>query len=106
MKDLNSKADENIKKMMPEQVARYFFEGCSKKDWEKVKKVCPFVNDDLKNILGELQIIEIGKSFTSGTYKGLFVPYIIKFKNGQTRSFNLALRNDNPEKMWVFDGGI
>ena len=37
---------------------------------------------------------------------GGFVPYEIKFKSGKVHKHNLAVRNDNPAKRFVVDGGI
>jgi len=44
--------------------------------------------------------------FKPKPYPGWFVPYEIKFKNGEVTKFNLAVRNDNPAKRYVVDGGI
>jgi hypothetical protein len=41
----------------------------------------------------------------NGLYPGKFVPYEIKLKSGETRKARLAVRNDNPEKIWEIDGG-
>ena len=101
--DLNPKSDEELKNKTPEEIARYFFEACAASDWEKVEKVYQYGNLEF---LGGLQIIEIGKSFQSGRYRGYFVPYTIKLKSGQIRKHNIAIRNDNPEKIWMVDGGI
>jgi hypothetical protein len=36
----------------------------------------------------------------------VFVPYEIKFKNGGTKKFRLAVRKDNPQQKWYFNGGF
>jgi len=36
----------------------------------------------------------------------VFVPYEIRFQNGETKKFNLAVRQDNPGQPWYFDGGL
>ena len=104
--DLHPKPDEELKNKTPEEIARYFFESCASSDWERVEKVFPYTNSDIKDYLGGLQVVEIGKSFKSGEYPGFFVPYTIKLKNGYVKKFNLAVRNDTPEEMWMVDGGI
>ena len=100
------KADEYLKSKTPEEIARYFFEACAASDWEKVEKVYPFVNSNIKDYLGGVEIVEIGQSFQSGKYRGYFVPYTIKLKLGGVQKHNLAIRNDNQEKMWMVDGGF
>jgi len=105
VKDLEPQADENIVNLTPEEVARYFFEACAKKDWKKAKNVCSYVHS-LQGSLAGLEIMEIGKAFQSGKYPGYFVPCTIKLKSGEIKTFNLAVRNDNRQKMWEVDGGI
>jgi hypothetical protein len=54
---------------------------------------------------GGLQIMSIGSSFKSGQYAGVYVPYEVKLKSGEVQKHKLALRNDNPQKAWIVDGG-
>jgi outer membrane lipoprotein-sorting protein len=94
-----------------EQVARMFFEACQKEDWVTVEKLDPAVMQStqagmIKKMLGGLTINFIGKSFKSGEYPGEFVPYEIRFKSGEIKKMNLALRNDNKEGKWYIDGGF
>ncbi len=98
----------DLQSMSPKEVARAFFEACSEKDWDKALtfKMYSSVPDWLKEKYGGLEIINIGEPFKSGLYPGWFVPYEIKFKNGRTKKMNLAVRNDNPAKRYVVDGGI
>jgi hypothetical protein len=105
-KDLEVKPDETLKTKTPEEIARYFFEACAKSDWEKVIKVYPDLDYSTKEDFGGIELIEIGKSFQSGTYPGYFVPYTIKFKSGDVKKMNLAVRKDNPYQMWMIDGGL
>jgi hypothetical protein len=49
--------------------------------------------------------MSIGSSFKSGQYAGVYVPYEVKLKSGEVQKHNLALRNDNPHKAWIVDGG-
>lgn len=51
----------------------------------------------------------VGEPFRTGLYPGVFVPYAIRLGRGETarpRRHNLALRNDNDQRRWVYDGGI
>jgi outer membrane lipoprotein-sorting protein len=99
--------NERYATMTPEQTARAFFEACGRNDWDEVAKFSPVpFNDQMKNILGGLQIVSIGESFKSESYPGSFVPYEIKFKNGKTQKHNLALKKDSNNNRWYFDGGL
>lgn len=55
---------------------------------------------------GGLTVIAADKAVRSGEYPGLFVPCKVVLANGQTEKLMLALRNDNPEKCWLVDGGL
>jgi hypothetical protein len=39
-------------------------------------------------------------------FAGWFVPYEIRFKDGTVKKHNLGVRDDNPAKRYVVDGGI
>ena len=98
--------DKDLKDKTPEEIARIFLEALGNKDWKTVEKIYPRCGKLFKRQFEELEIIEIGTSFKSGTYSGVFVPYSIKLKSGGIKSWNLALRNDNSQGMWMFDGGM
>jgi len=100
--------NERYEMMTPKEVATAFFQACADEDWDEFLKFWPAtaVSERLKNYLGGLEIISIGEPFKSGGYGGWFVPYEIKFKNGEIKKMNLAVRNDNPAKRFVVDGGI
>jgi RNA polymerase sigma factor (sigma-70 family) len=100
-----------------QQTARDFFEALGEEDWNKVEQFYPSYappghrfNDEfteqLKSYLGGLEIISLGEPFTKPPYPGVFVPYEIRFKNGESKKFNLAVRQDNPEQKWYWDGGL
>ena len=61
---------------------------------------------------GGLKIISLGKPFKgsvrgdSGAYYGVWVPYEIRLKDGSVHKWQLAIRCDNPEHHWYFDGGM
>ena len=92
------------------EAAKMLFEACQKEDWTAVGKLWPLVlqslhSSEIKKMLGGLTIISIGEPFKSGDYPGEFVPYSIRFKSGETKKFNLALRKDSNGK-WYVDGGL
>jgi hypothetical protein len=94
--------------MGPKEVAEAFFKACSEENWEEFLKFWPMsaVDEKLKSHLGGLEIIGIGEPFKSGLYGGWFVPYEIKFRDGTIKKMNLAVRNDNPAKRYIIDGGF
>jgi len=94
--------------MSPQEVARAFFEACANENWDEVLKFWSLsaVPEFLKTGFGGLEIINIGEPFQSGRYPGWFVPYEVKLKSGTVKKHNLAVRNDNPAKRYVVDGGI
>ena len=104
--DLEPKVDKELKNKTPEEIARIFLEAFSRKDWETVGKIYPGCGKLFKKQFEGLELISIGTSFKSGKYAGVYVPYVIKLKNGYVKKWNLALRNDNAQKMWEFDGGM
>jgi hypothetical protein len=94
--------------MSPEEAARAFFEACGREDWDEAGRFIT-VNGFLKNYLGGVQVIKIGKSFeTALTQSGgaIFVPYQIKLKSGETKKHNVALKKDRTTDRWFVDGGI
>ncbi len=100
--------NEKYQRITPEEAARAFFQSCTDENWDETLKFWPMsaVDDKLKSYLGGLEIISIGEPFKSGLYPGWFVPYEIKFRNGRIKKMNLAVRNDNPAKRYIVDGGI
>jgi len=100
--------NEKYQKMTPDEVARAFFQACADENWDEFLKFYSTseVPPTLKDYFGGLEIISIGEPFKSGLYPGWFVPYEIKFRNGYIKKMNLAVRNDNPAKRCVVDGGL
>jgi outer membrane lipoprotein-sorting protein len=103
-KDLGDK----YQQMGPKEVAEVFFKACSEENWDEFLKFWPMsvVDEGLKRHLGGLEVISLGEPFKSGKYPGWFIPYEIRLKNGTIRKHNLAVRNDNPARRYIFDGGI
>jgi hypothetical protein len=92
----------------PAEAARAFFQACADRNWEEARKFLAVseLEPAVKTMFGGLQIVTVGEAFQSGSYPGWFVPYEIKLMTGQTRKFNLAVRNDNPAGRFVVDGGF
>jgi hypothetical protein len=88
------------------EAARLVFTALANKNIEPVKEAFAYWNEkSIKEFYG-LELLELGKSFKSGTYPGEFVPYKIKLPNGKIKVHNIALRNDNKNKVWIVDGGL
>lgn len=94
----------------PEEIAEIALTDMSKNDFKTHEEIwAQFTGIQLRlsnNTYEGLEIIKLGKAFTSGTYHGVFVPYSIKLKDGHIKNFNLTIRNDNPSKIWLVDGGF
>jgi len=100
--------NEKYEQMGPKEVAQAFFQACADEDWDEFLKfwTSSAVAQRTRDYLGGLEIISIGEPFKSGLYPGWFVPYEIKLGSGHIKKHNLAVRNDNPAKRYVVDGGI
>ena len=96
---------------------------------EFLKRQPEFLNM-ITNIYGGLEIVRLGKPFkarisiakliavqpesrnqfksTKGDFEAasVFVPYEIRFKNGEVKKWHLSIRCDNPENHWYWDGGL
>ncbi|HZJ74313.1 MAG TPA: hypothetical protein VFC87_05870, partial [Perlabentimonas sp.] len=94
------------------KAAELFFNGLAKKDWSLVAPVLIHyesdgeLSGDMKEKFGGLTLLQLGEPFKSGEYAGEFVPYEIRLKSGKIVRHNLALRNDNPNRVWLVDGGF
>ncbi len=84
-----------------EQAARAFFEACSREDWNETEKFMSPVVPALKQIYGGLEIISLGKSFTSKVYPGCYVPYVIKLR---PQEINVRVSNSNAANRYVVTG--
>ena len=100
--------NEKYQQMGPRETAQAFFQACADENWDEVLKFRPTsaAPQWLKDKYGGLEIVNIGEPFKSGLYAGWFVPYEVRLKSGGIRKFNLAVRNDNPAKRYVQDGGL
>ena len=91
----------------PREAAQYFFDALAKEEWDSLLSVTPGtrVPPVVKRVYGGLQVISLGEPFQSGLYRGYFVPYEVRLRDGSTKSHKLAVRNDNPAHRWMIDGG-
>jgi hypothetical protein len=95
------------------QTAKEFFEALGKADWNKVDKLCPprfplsaKLDDQTKSMLNGLEIVSLGDPFTKPGHAQVWVPYEIRFNNGESKKSDLSVRQDNPGQPWYFDGGL
>jgi len=94
------------------QAAEILCKRLSQKDWLLVAPALinygpnGELSSDMKEKLGGLTLLQLGEPFKSGQYPGEFVPYEVRLKSGRIVKHNLALRNDNPNKVWLVDGGF
>ena len=100
--------NEKYVKMTPKEAALAFFTACAEENWQEYLKFSPAsrVTERTKQYLGGIEIISLGEPFQSEGYGGWFIPYEFKLKSGKIKKHNLAIRNDNPTKRWMVDGGI
>jgi len=90
----------------PEETAKGFLGSMSRQEWDAAVKHFPRLDQRTRQIYGGLKIVSVGQSAKSPEYAGVYVPYEIILKSGETRKWKMALRNDNPAKCYVVDGGF
>jgi hypothetical protein len=110
LKEIQPKAENTTSAATADEAAKMWWNALSESDWATVYKLDPSFEHssnlaEMKLEYGGLQIMSIGSSFKSGQYAGVYVPYEVKLKSGEVQKHNLALRNDNPQKAWIVDGG-
>jgi hypothetical protein len=96
------------------QKARDFFQALIGKDFGKASEIAAPAYRDAKweKYYGDVvEIISIGEPFhKKGRWylggKRAYVPYEIKYGSGRVKKWQIAMRCDNPEGKWVFDGGL
>ena len=90
----------------PADVARGLFEAAQQKDQVFLETYVPSpATVDWAMQVPPFEILYIGEPFRTGRYVGVYVPYKIRV-DSEIKEWQLALRNDNPERRWVLDGGI
>ena len=102
--------NETFSNIDSKEAAEKVFDAMARNDFESNKEVWTLFNAVTKKMLamqyGGLTVIKIGESFKSGLYPGEFVPYEVRLKDGTVKKYKLALRRDNPNKVWMVDGGL
>ena len=103
--------NDNTLPITAEGVSELWWNSLVKEDWETACKLYLDIEksnkfNQFKVAFGGLKVINLGKTFKSGQYSGVFIPYEVELKSGEKVTGNLALRNDNPSKRWVIDGGL
>jgi hypothetical protein len=111
LKEMMNDKNTGLAGVTSEEAAKKFFVAWQKADWKTVDQLMPGVinstdGEQVKQEFAGLTILSIGESFRSGQYVGEFVPYEVRLKSGKVKKMNLALRNDNPDKKWMVDGGF
>jgi hypothetical protein len=100
--------DTFLSNLTAQEVAGKFWQACADENWDEALKY--YASTEmlflLKKMYGGVEVVSVGVPFKSGPYPGVFVPYEIRLKSGETKKYNLAIRNDNPAKRWVVDGGL
>jgi outer membrane lipoprotein-sorting protein len=101
-------------KMSAQEAVKAFYEAFSKLDFNEIRKFMP--DSELKGMKGEIEEaakhginikeqmpkVEAGEAIWSAENSA----YLVRCRESQIKKFNLAVRNDNPAKRWVVDGGI
>jgi hypothetical protein len=102
--------NEKHEKMTPKEVAETFLKACAEENLDKYRKFWPMSAAEkaerTRAYFFGLKIISVGEPFQKDDYPGWFVPYEVKFKDGRAHKNNLAVRNDNPAKLYIVDGGF
>ena len=78
-------------------------------DWDTTVLNVVLMEYDIKELKKQYegcQLMGHKEAFHSGRYVGVFVPCRIKMKDQSIRELNVAIRKDNKQKVWLFDGGI
>ncbi|MEN6384246.1 MAG: hypothetical protein ABFD79_03515, partial [Phycisphaerales bacterium] len=104
-------------KMSPEEVVSAYYTALSKLDWDEMRKFMPsgeidkmktqceaatkygISTENLRKMMPKMDIIK-------GSWSPDKSVYFVTCRQTRIKAFNLAIRNDNPAKRWVVDGGI
>jgi RNA polymerase sigma factor (sigma-70 family) len=62
--------------------------------------------DEMKSNLMGLEVVSIGQPTNSFASNMWFVPYTIRFKDGNEKTFRLHLAQDTSTKRWILKGGF
>jgi hypothetical protein len=90
-----------------EEAARKIADAITNGDLTPVREA--FAQYDMASISQQFdgaRVVKVGKPFRSGLYAGVFVPFKVRMAGGRTKNLKIALRRDNPNGVWLVDGGI
>ena len=101
-------------KMSPQEVVKAYYDAFSRLDFNEMRKFVPdsyvkkFKSEcEMATTYGidlqkQLPSVEVGESIWSAEQSA----YFVKCRESRIKKFNLAVRNDNPAKRYVVDGGF
>ncbi len=101
-------------KMSPQEVVKAFYDAVLKLDFNemskfvpdsyvmKFKSECEMATKYGMDLQKQLPLVEVGESSWSAEQSA----YFVKCRESRIKKWNLAVRNDNPAKRWVVDGGF
>lgn len=75
--------------------------GVSQEDYDKI-----FSTTDMSNMMWGMQIVRLGEPTNSFGPNMWFVPYTIRFNNGNEKSMRLHVAQDLENGRWYFKGGF
>jgi outer membrane lipoprotein-sorting protein len=100
--------------MSPEEVVKEYNNALLTMNWSELEKFIPA--SDVSKIKTEFEAakqygVDFQKNIPTievikGTWSQDQSSYIVTCRATHVRKFNLAIRNDNPAKRWIVDGGI
>lgn len=98
--------NEKYAKLTPKEAAQALLEACAREDWNEAKKFCPLVTRQNRKDLGGLKIVHLGEPYEPRKNNGWHVPYEVKLKDGRELKGELGMRNSNPGRRYVAEGGL
>lgn len=98
--------NEKYESMTPKEAVQAFFDACVKKDWVEAQKFVR-ASEPIETLQKEMEspritdvhVGEVSQTKEPGCWD-------VSVEISVTKKFNLAIRNDNSAKRWVWDGGL
>ncbi|MEO2006000.1 MAG: RNA polymerase sigma factor [Candidatus Poribacteria bacterium] len=97
------------------EVVRRFFQALVDRDYATANDLTETAYSDTRWedtwYAGITEIVEIGEPFQEEDRRyaggqGVFVPYEVRRADSPRKPWRVAMRRDNPDGRWVFDGGL
>ena len=93
----------------PEEAVQKMFEAMSV--WDEYTLSAVLIQygsffDKMNSRYQGCKLINVSDAVKSGNYCGVYVPCRVKFADGSEKDILVAMRNDNPQKAWLADGGL